>query len=323
MLGHTYPYHDAAQRLEQLASDRLSSGYISNPLSQYADNPLDDSVVLTTANMGDGHTWHLTDTPPNGQPAEEIVFTLQGIIMQCDLPPVIRPFVSAKHVQQRLLLTGLNTSTFTNALHGLARVDSMLRQALREESPRAIASTTDGYTTLDLSNRYFTSKRFANEEHHVGFPNDVDPKGVLANLRGEAFVHTTDNVVEYYQRQTNELGQKFKKIQPSLIHKGDIVEVQFTASLVEHAAGKGRHTNVQHITKLVLRSITLLDGSFSEARFSFSFKRSRTNSPFQSIRLADSISSERRAIKRKVGYTEEETREAEDRIKRMAIDRET
>jgi hypothetical protein len=248
-------------------------------------------------------------------------------------------FTSPKHVQQRVLLTGLNTENFAAAIQGLARIDSILRQAIREDTPRAITNTVDGFVTIDFANRYFTSKKFAKEEHHVAFTKDVDPKGILAGLRGDAFVHTVDNVVEYYQRQVETGGHRqvtynseettittrfrFKKIQPSHINKGDIVEIQFTANLVEHASGKGPHSNVQYITKFNLRSITLLDGSTSEVCPCCSTIRRILIRSAQSIRMAGSATTQRQGLKRKVGYEEEETRETQDRMKRMTIDRES
>ncbi|KAK7038678.1 hypothetical protein VNI00_010562 [Paramarasmius palmivorus] len=306
MLGLNYPYEKAAILLEHLATERTSSGAIANALATFADAFPDTSTDVTTSEAGNGHTWHLTTRQDEGQPPEEIVFTVQGVILQCDLPPVVRPygrFVSPRHVQQRVLLTGLNTATFSRALDGLARVDSLLRKAIRDNEGHVITGNTDGFTTIDVANRYFTSKRFANDEHHIGFTTDVDPKGILNDLRGEAFVHTADNVVEFYQRLNTNGDQRFKKIPPSTISEGDIVEVQITVSLVEHSAGKGRNTNVQYFTKLVLRTLTLLDKSYSKVSQPLIAK---TNT--------------RPILKRKVGYTEEETKTAEQRMKRMVID---
>ncbi|KAK7016390.1 hypothetical protein VNI00_018916 [Paramarasmius palmivorus] len=304
MLGQNFAYSEAAGQLEQLTSDRLSSGAIENALCHYAKNIPDNCLDLTTSDSVNGHTWHLTKQTHEELPPEEMVFTLHGIIMQCDLPPIIRPygrFVSPKHVQQRVLLTGINTPMFADAIQGLARVDGVLRQAIREEHPRTLAGETEGYSTVEVANRYFTSKKVAREEHHVGFTKEVDPKGILDDLRGEAFVHTEDNVVEYYQRQVVNDDQRFRKIHPSRITKGDIVEVQLTVNLVELASGKGRNTNLQYITKLVLRSITLLDKAYSE-----------------SIRMSKTPGTNRVTLKRKIGHTDEETRDAERRIKRMA-----
>ncbi|KAK7032062.1 hypothetical protein VNI00_013431 [Paramarasmius palmivorus] len=304
MLSHQFPYQDAgkyqarlpaivakqrtATRLQTIAAERISSGTLINALATYSDVEYTFAAIhfeTTTNDTGVGHTWHLTTHGQDDQIPEEAVFTIQGVIMQCDLPPVLRGygrFVSAKHIQQRVLLSGLNTDSFAKALQ---------------------VGDTEGYTTVEITNRYFTSKKFANEEHHIGFSNDVDPKGILDELRGEVFVHTVDNRVEYYERQQTNGTQKFKKIKPSQIAEGDIVEVQLTVNLVEHNAGKGKQTNVQYSTKLVLRTLTLLDKSFSEMNC-----------------FATVAPTMRTSFKRKVGYSEEETRDAERRIKRMVID---
>ncbi|KAK7019415.1 hypothetical protein VNI00_018070 [Paramarasmius palmivorus] len=267
-------------------------------------------VIATETNTG--KVWQMVganDTKDPQDPPEELVFTIHGIIMLCDLPPVTRPygrFVSVKALQQRILLTGLNTPSFADALEGLAVMDNVLRLNVREDSVKPLASVVDGFTALDISNRYFTSRRFAQEDDHLPFSSDVDPNGILEGLRGHSMVHTSDNVVEYYHRVETNSGYRFNTIRPAQIKKGDIVEIQCTLTLIEFRANDRKQARTEYSTKLVLRSITLLDRTFSEK-----------------ARLANVTMTKSPSLKRRIGHFEEEEKETQERIKRMAIDKET
>ncbi|KAK7019645.1 hypothetical protein VNI00_018030 [Paramarasmius palmivorus] len=306
MLGETYAYQDAANKLEELAVTRTTSGYLSHPLASYSQAFPESEIQIYSTRTASGQAWHLTNASNDLEIGDEAVFTIQGIISQCDLPPVVRPYgksVSPKHLRQRVLLTGLNTATFSHALEGLARVDNILRLNIRDDAPPRITALVQGYPALEITNRYFTSKRMASEEDHLSFANDIDPNGILEQLRGDSLVHTSDNAVQYFQRLTANGGQQFKAIKPAHIKKGDIAEIQFTISLVEVNAGKGKDSRQHYITKLVLRSITQLDRSFSDA-----------------CRLRNGRNAPRPSLKRKIGHEDEEAKETQDRIKRMAVD---
>lgn len=50
-----------------------------------------------------------------------------------------------------------------------------------------------------MGNRYFMDCRDAGEEEMVSFQDNVDPDGVLQELMGQAFIHTQENEVEYFE----------------------------------------------------------------------------------------------------------------------------
>ncbi|KAK7036594.1 hypothetical protein VNI00_011527 [Paramarasmius palmivorus] len=264
------------------------------------------TMEIASTKALNGHSWHITDKPDETT-SEEKVFTIQGIVYRCDLPPVTTAYgksISPKHVQQRVVLTGLNTATFTAAVDGLAQIVKALRANIRDYQPFETSTTTEGYQTIDIANRYFTSKRFAKEQDHIRIPTHIDPKGILNDMRGDTFVHTIDNTVEYYRMITTSNSRSFKNISPSLIKDGDIVEIQLTVSLIEFNVGKGRNTNLHHITKLTLRSITLLDETYSLSGRSSTYDQ-RDSRP---------------TLKRRIGYAEEEEQDARQRMKKMNID---
>ncbi|KAK7027391.1 hypothetical protein VNI00_015227 [Paramarasmius palmivorus] len=296
----------SATELEHLAKSRLLTGYLQYPIANYSQVIEPSTFTCTSTGTTKGGVWRATTSIQDTGDLEEIVFTVHGILEQCELPPIVRPLAnasSAKYLQQRIVLTGLDTPTFNDALDGLARVEHNLRLNLRDYNPQFHVGSRGNQAKLHLSNRYFTSKRFADEMEPIAFPAEIDPKGILNSIQNESLVHTAENSVEYYERYYRNGEQLFRKVHPAHITKGDIVETQFTITLVEAAHHKDTLSEPHYITKLILRSITLLDRHFSEE-----------------CRTAMSMAPRRNVLKRKVGHDEEQTQEARDRFKRMTID---
>jgi hypothetical protein len=63
--------------------------------------------------------------------------------------------------------------------------------------------TTDGYPTVDFSTKYFTRSRSAGT---IDFDPLIDPKGLLASAATGIYRHTSDNVVSYHERMTDDEG---------------------------------------------------------------------------------------------------------------------
>ncbi|ESK93949.1 hypothetical protein Moror_12942 [Moniliophthora roreri MCA 2997] len=101
---------------------------------------------------------------------------------------------------------------------------------------------------------------------HIPFDDAVDPKGYLEQLYEGNYVHTSKNQVVYFKRSTNTAGeQHFTETTPSKLQEGDIVEVQFTMTMVKtHNRHRTSSTNDGYKTRLVLHAVTLLDSTFSE-----------------------------------------------------------
>ena len=61
-------------------------------------------------------------------------------------------------------------------------------------------SSFQGHPSVDVSNRYFTPSQHAIQEPRISFSPAIDPDNILAQAMGEEeFVHTEDNIVEYYE----------------------------------------------------------------------------------------------------------------------------
>ncbi|KAK7023596.1 hypothetical protein VNI00_016635 [Paramarasmius palmivorus] len=324
MVHPLYQYDKAAIELEHLAKTRISTGYLQYPIANYSQSFDSSTFTCTSTGSINAGVWRATTTIEETGELEEIVFTVHGVLEQCELPPIIKPLAkpsSAKYLQQRIVLTGLDTPTFNDARDGLARVEYYLRLNVRDYNPQYHVGIRGSQGKLHLSNRYFTSKRFAEEMEDIAFPTEIDPKGILNSIRGDSLVHTTENDVEYYERYYRNGEQHFRKIQPAHITKGDIVEVQFTMTLFESLHNKEAQSGPVYNTKLILRSITLLDRHFSEARSHVVVLFvAPTNICIQQCRSSVIAGPKRNVLKRKVGYDEEQSQEARDRFKKMSID---
>ena len=57
----------------------------------------------------------------------------------------------------------------------------------------------ESHPSLDFVNRYFSSRKHVKTEGHIPFDAKVDPQGILARLRDDEFIHTTDNTVRYFE----------------------------------------------------------------------------------------------------------------------------
>ncbi|KAK7017939.1 hypothetical protein VNI00_018500 [Paramarasmius palmivorus] len=317
MLPQKYEVEAAAKRLDEISKQRAKDGFIANNMSGFAEK-IDWKVPTAVHQYGgkDNVNWRICAIEDEVA-VEEVVFTVQGIIVQCELPPVTKQFgryTTPRNLQQRVVIAGLGSPAFEEAAKGFARLNAFLRCHLREDEAPSLMGQYQNYNTIEVSNRYFTSARFANGEAHIPFTHDVDPRGILEEIKGDKMVHVTENVVEYYERivrNDDDQRQEFVNIPPSRITKGDIVEVQLTITLAEVQQQHKQRDNAkgqtdEHRTCLVLRGITLLDGQFSE----------------KSRMFTATAPAETKAPKRKIGYEAEATAGAQEKMKRMAIDRE-
>ena len=78
-------------------------------------------------------------------------------------------------------------------------IAALFTRAVSEEKiqPNAITGEQGDLMTLNVSNRYFTSRKDAQAAREL---NNVDPRGNLTKLLGSVLVHTEENNVSYYER---------------------------------------------------------------------------------------------------------------------------
>ncbi|KAF8906960.1 hypothetical protein CPB84DRAFT_1635248, partial [Gymnopilus junonius] len=112
---------------------------------------------------------------------------------------------------------------------------------------------------LEMSNRYFTPRKQAQEVEELTFGHDVDPKDILKKAAGNCLVHIEDNVVQYYELvKTKGSGDaKFLPAKPIKFQVGNIVKAQVSIILIPQCESKFKST-------MVLQSLTIMDGTFTQ-----------------------------------------------------------
>jgi hypothetical protein len=109
-------------------------------------------------------------------------------------------YKSQINMHQGLSVTGGGLLLFDTAVVGLNTIRIIFDQAVNDGVLTEYSSlNSDGYTSIDASNRYFTSKQDVSSDGHLQFPKLVDPRGFLASITGHDIVHAPENVVDYYK----------------------------------------------------------------------------------------------------------------------------
>ncbi|KAF8802934.1 hypothetical protein BYT27DRAFT_7260508 [Phlegmacium glaucopus] len=225
MLNKNYNQAGARNALEQSAVER-DDAEDDDRLATLFKGPDTFSDKFTIQEVGNPITWCLLKR--NSSPVlEEAVFTVQGIILSKDLPPIYKkPRIPAhrfKYLQQNISLTGLGSATFSKGI-----LDSW--------SP-----TQSTHASLDISNCYLTPLKDVN--------GPVEMKS--------DHIHTEDNYVEYFAMHKDSDGQrKFQACEPQMFQVGDIIQVQLSFVVIPVKAGRRRMLTV-------LRSLALLDEGFT------------------------------------------------------------
>lgn len=116
----------------------------------------------------------------------------------------------ARYMRQGVTLAGLDTQVFDKALDNMGRLYAEFSRYVGESelAPIGFITAGGGGSSVDISNRYFTSR--GEDPHSPGIPFDpsVDPTGALASCTGHDLFHGEDNEVQYYQRKkTTEVGK--------------------------------------------------------------------------------------------------------------------
>ncbi|KAG6899700.1 hypothetical protein C0993_007812, partial [Termitomyces sp. T159_Od127] len=226
-----------------------------------------------------------------------MVFTIYGALAAHDLTPFDkvnkgRSNVKIQYLKQGVKLDGLGTMFFALA--------QQTAEEIKDHFDRAFPHGKLEYEcseTFDVGNRIFTiAKETVDEDVHIPFCKDTDPNGRLEKIACEGFKQTSDNVVRYFEGKLGSDGEwRYKTIGPQYFRTGDIVSLKMSFVVVPLKGGKFKMINV-------IRSITLLDGSFKQ----------KEGLNLQSISAG-------LVLKRKIRYdTEEEKAKEEERKKKSS-----
>jgi hypothetical protein len=172
------------------------------------------------------HCWKFTTTDGQSN-MEEVVFTIHGIIVNMDLPPVkilcvtilIHMYVEAYRknsqrrssgfIRQSVQLTGLNTSSFQSTIHNIRIIHGMfecsfLDGALEQPSTTRYAK----YECMDLNTRYLTSRKEDPTTQPVIIPHYIDPNGYLSSIPPpRTYFYGPENEVQYFQLRTANISE--------------------------------------------------------------------------------------------------------------------
>ncbi|KAF9465631.1 hypothetical protein BDZ94DRAFT_1306973 [Collybia nuda] len=290
-------------------------------ISEETTNGLSLSNMLQGAVWSDGIKVNRVDHPTTwrllrgiNEDQEELVFTIRGVIIAKDLPPVLqRPRLSAgryKYLRQSLTISGLGTTKFDQALAAATEIYGAFDRTFPDgqlESWSASGFISPGdFSALDASNRYMIPRRDVPKAQHQPFPPHVDPKRILEEMAiGSEHVHTEENSVFYFTSHLVGPGKRtFVDAPPQTFRIGDIVEVQVSFVAVPL---KGD----QYKMLTILHSIALLDGSFGQSA-SMIKKAQQTTQVIPKILVN---------VKRRIGYGSMEVEsEGGGKRSRMEVD---
>lgn len=118
------------------------------------------------------------------------------------------PTQKYRFLRQGVILTGLQTPTFTKAVDAIQHIHSRFDRQFQEGTLEE--HLPEDIDQLSMWNRYFTPAREAKEMQAVGFLPGVDPMGILRSMGQEdhncTYIHTEDNQVHYYITRRDDAG---------------------------------------------------------------------------------------------------------------------
>ncbi|KAJ7720719.1 hypothetical protein B0H16DRAFT_1335950, partial [Mycena metata] len=206
-------------------------------------------------------TWRLCRTEKNDEVADEIVFTLQGVLSKVNLPT---PFSCAPNKLLRLSqyaeLCGMGLQTFESSMVTATAVHERFAQHFCGSSIASWSPVTGQMgSVFPANNRLFTLKSDAPLEQNTEFEEGVDPVGIISRLKPADMIHAPENIVKYFRLAINTETSDVEYIPsfPGAFRVGDIVEMQ--ASFVAIMASQNQ---VKITTRL--NALTLLDNSFTK-----------------------------------------------------------
>ncbi|KAF8811310.1 hypothetical protein BYT27DRAFT_7034303, partial [Phlegmacium glaucopus] len=213
---------------------------------------------FTIQEMENPSSWRLLKRNDSSE-MEEAVFTVQGIIISKDLPPIYEkpriPVNRFKYLRQNVSLTGAGSATFSSALDAA----QVIYRHFDRQFPEGLLEAWSADSTLDsldISNRYLTPLRDISGLEDVPFHKGVDPRGVLRDMAKNDHIHTEDNYVGYFSTHRDSDGhRRFKSCEPQIFRVGDIVQAQLSFVVIPVKAGRRKMLTV-------LRSLALLDETF-------------------------------------------------------------
>ncbi|KAF7985429.1 hypothetical protein HWV62_5153 [Athelia sp. TMB] len=238
--------------------DYRGADHASKQLGYYAKN----IYGMTTVNLETPRSMRLAFNDSSSSGPEEAVLRIQGIIYKIIFPPKRRSMGrhgdSARFLEQSVTLVGGGSPGFSTAVDGIFNIAETLSRHDPAMAPW-IPTTHEGQMQVTTGNRLFTWQREPETLQSIPVDPSIDPFGSISNLAGKEYVHTEENVVQFFKYAKDEDGtESYVPNSSSQFKPGDIVEAQCSFVVIPTRNGP-------NAMKLVLRALTMLDDSFSKA----------------------------------------------------------
>jgi hypothetical protein len=110
-------------------------------------------------------------------------------------------------MRQSVSITGVDEPLFIKAIDNLLAMQNTFARNIDENCIDSWQpSSYAGYQSIDIGNRYFTSRRDDPQGTPISFTHGVDPQGKLSALAGSELFHGEDNDVCYFERVPTKIG---------------------------------------------------------------------------------------------------------------------
>ncbi|KAK7018848.1 hypothetical protein R3P38DRAFT_3199965 [Favolaschia claudopus] len=190
-----------------------------------------------------------------------MTFRVQGILSKINLVPGEISHLNAKKaasLTQRIELVGLGSTAFEDMIMNTKLVTDCFRRSLGSQTPPEWnIGEGHGDLRLNCSSLYLT-KAVEGINEEVPFGAGVDPFRKFAKYKLHGYIHTSDNVVRYFKRGTENGSTVLYDCFPANFRAGDLVEAQ--CSIIAFTTKENTIKVVFH-----MNALTLEDGSFSKA----------------------------------------------------------
>ena len=104
------------------------------------------------------------------------------------------------HLRQAVSLTGLSTEKFEQSVDAFIQIHTMFARIFKDGvlDPWLLSAFED-HNAIDISNRYFTSRRQNPNAIQLPFHELVDPDRILVNMAVGDLVHSEENDVQFFE----------------------------------------------------------------------------------------------------------------------------
>jgi hypothetical protein len=143
------------------------------------------------------------------------------------------------HLRQAVSLTGLGTEKFERSIDAIIHIHTLFSRTFKDGllDPWLLSAFKD-HNAIDISNRYFTSRRQSPNAVQLPFHNLVDPDRILEGMVDGDIVHSEENDVQYFELDTKNGDTKEKCVHIKKTNQGtNLMNYPGTLGLILQSSG--------------------------------------------------------------------------------------